>query len=144
MNFHGLLSMLSSILAKARYCEWDEIELTLPFEVITCLDMIETLLQSKLLSLFSSRPSQSKITGYLIYFVGLHYYHGCESNSDDRHVFLGLTWFTHFKNDLSRDLLRILSYVESFSLGWFGFQNVTLPLFPLSEFQFVTVRKKGK
>lgn len=79
--------MLSSILAKARYCEWDEIELTLPFEVITCLDMIETLLQSKLLSLFSSRPSQSKITGYLIYFVGLHCYHGCESNSDDRHVF---------------------------------------------------------
>lgn len=70
MNFHGLLSMLSSILAKARYCEWDEIELKLPFEVITCLDMIETLLQSKLLSLFSSRPSQSKITGYLIYFVG--------------------------------------------------------------------------
>ena len=54
-----------------------------------------------------------------------------------------MTWFTHFKNDLSRDLLRILSYVESFSLGWFGFQNVTLPLFPLSEFQFVTVRKKA-
>ena len=87
MNFHGLLSMLSSILAKARYCKWDEIELTLPFEVITCLDMIETLSQSKLLSLFSSKPSLSKITGYLIYFVGLHYYHECESNSDDRHVF---------------------------------------------------------
>ena len=65
MNFHGLLSMLSSILAKARYCEWDEIELTLPFEVITCLDMIETLLQSKLLSLFSSRPLKVKLLATL-------------------------------------------------------------------------------